>query len=309
MKLGVVIGRFQVATLTEGHTKLLNTVLQECDAVLVCIGVSSVRNTRREPLPFKLRQEMVMDYVYLHYGVSKRAPIVVPIFDIGNNKIWCESLDAIIEIEQEKRELNCKEIIIYGGRDSVVQYYVGKHETQIIENIPEISATKSREQIYKNGPAPTLLFRQGMIYASHWRYPTGFPTADAACFRGNEILLCRKPNRTQFQLPGGFFDPALDNSLENTALRELSEECNISADIYAYVGSFKVEDWRYTKEIDQIVTTVFTCLYIEGEPVAKDDIVFVDWFNIHDILNQIDDIIYFPHQKIISNAINQYISK
>lgn len=318
MKLAVIVGRFQTSKLTEGHIKLIETVSKSCDAVLICVGVSPVRNTRNEPLPFSIRKYMIEKYCHLRYidtSFTKNPrpiPRVIPINDLGNVEAWNKQLDKIIDAHIEMVKQDFKSVVIYGGRDSVVSYYSGKYKTKLIPEIPNVSATQLRDSIsmiehHRVVGAETEEFRMGMIYASQWRYPTGFPTADAACFKRidgvNHMLLCRKPNRTTYQLPGGFFDPLLDKSLENTALRELSEECNISADIVQYHGSYVVDDFRYRKETDKIVTSVFECLWIEGEPVAKDDVEEVKWFKWDDVKRHLEDIIFPAHQQIILDLI------
>jgi len=318
MKLGVIVGRFQTSKLTEGHKKLIETVSKSCDAVLICVGVSTVRNTRNEPLPFFIRKYMIEKHYHLRYIDTlftknpRPMPRVIPINDLGNVDAWNKQLDKIIDDHIEMVKQNFKSVIIYGSRDSVVSYYNGKYKTKLIPEIPNVSAAQLRDSIsmiehHRVDGAETEEFRMGMIYASQWRYPTGFPTADAACFRVTkgarmELLLCRKPNRTTWQLPGGFFDPILDKSLENTALRELLEECNVSADIVQYHGSYVVDDFRYRKETDQIVTSVFECRWIEGEPEAKDDIEEVKWFIIKDILEDLD-MIFPAHKQIVINVI------
>ena len=317
MKLGIICGRFQVASLTEGHKLLIKTVLQECDSVLVCVGVSSVRNTRNEPLPYICREQMLQEYyqntntieLFQHKDIFPQF-VVKLINDIGNNVAWCEELDKLVDEHKSDMVNVFDEVIIYGSRDSVAQTYVGKYNTKILDEVPNVSGTKSRSEIK---PSCNVLFREGMIYSSQWKYPQGFPTADVACFRFNkisnnkDILLCRKPNRTQFQLPGGFFDPLLDKSLENTALRELFEECNISADITDYVGSYVVDDFRYRKEIDKIVTMVYECHWIEGEPIAKDDVVEVMWFDLSYVMDNYEDLIFPAHQLIIQDVISNHL--
>ena len=322
MKLGVIVGRFQTPSLTEGHKSLIQTVSDECDSVLICIGVSSVRNTRKEPLPFLARKSMIEQYCALRFVemVFDARPIaipsVAPIKDLGNVNAWCKQLDQIIDEYVDINGKSYESIKIYGGRDSVVTYYNGKYESKTIPEILNSSATNEREKLTFIDDSKSLdgfrspEFRSGMIFASQWRYPTGFPTADAACFnRDNEILLCRKPNRTQFQLPGGFFDPMLDKTLENTALRELSEECNIFADIIKYTGSYVVDDFRYRKEVDRIITTVFECEWIEGVPEAKDDIVEVKWFDAEYVAKNLDTLIYPAHQQIIIDVIQQHFDR
>jgi bifunctional NMN adenylyltransferase/nudix hydrolase len=115
--------------------------------------------------------------------------------------------------------------------------------------------------------------------------------------------MCRKPNRTHFQLPGGFFDPTKDKSLENTALRELFEETNVCADVIQYVGSYVIDDFRYKNEIDRIITTLFEVVWIEGEPEPKDDIIEVKWVDISYVINNLDTFVFPAHHKLLIDIV------
>jgi ADP-ribose pyrophosphatase YjhB (NUDIX family) len=77
---------------------------------------------------------------------------------------------------------------------------------------------------------------------------------------------------------GGFVDPK-DTSLEFAARRELSEEggANLEVSQPKYVGSFRVEDPRYTDSPDKIMSAVFLTTYVYGYATAGDDIATVEW--------------------------------
>ena len=48
-KLGVIVGRFQVPILHEGHMSLINRAVSECDRVLIVIGTTDAIYTKRNP--------------------------------------------------------------------------------------------------------------------------------------------------------------------------------------------------------------------------------------------------------------------
>lgn len=314
MKLGVIVGRFQAPNLTAAHRHLIDVVVANSDVLLICVGQSPVRNTRNEPLSFDMRKIMIYEYCR-NCGIEPlKQPTIIPIPDLGDMKLWCQQLDEIIDIFIAEQVQSIKTITIYGGRDSVTSYYHGKYQTETIQEKPNLSATQVREAVLtQKDLVMSEDFRFGMIYASQWRFPCGFPTADAACLRRKddgvlEILLCRKPNRTPFQLPGGFFDPTIDKSLENTALRELCEETGVFGEIIQYVGSYVVNDFRYRKEIDKIITTVYEVMWIEGEPSPKDDIAEVQWFDLDYVVTNLDELIYPAHYQIVIDIINNHRS-
>lgn len=318
MKLGVIVGRFQTATLTDAHRKLIDTVISTCDEVLICVGQSPVRNTFKEPLPYSARKYMIDSYCqkqYIEYIFNPKQfviPKVVPVPDIGNLPIWCKNLDHIITdyAKTIKKSDQLIDITIYGGSDSVVSYYKGEFKSELIPNIDIIHATDIRAEIYNTYNETGRMgqeFRAGMIYASQWRFPSGFATADAACIKdGQELLLGKKRNRDKYQLPGGFFDPGMDNTLEDTAIRELNEECGVFGENPVYIGSFKIKhDYRYAKERDQIITTIYKVDWVFGEAQASDDLLEVKWFDLGELSKNIEKYIIIDHQLSIETLLKK----
>lgn len=309
MKASVIVGRFQTHRLTCGHENLIKTAAKNANLLLVCVGNSIVRNTRREPLPFEARKTMLEEFCLKNTKVTELQ--IVPINDLGNMPLWCEQLDFIINSSVSAYYGDC-DITIYGGRDSVVDYYTGKYKTELVGEIFGVNATHERDAVLNLiGTDMNESFRLGMIYASQWRFPCGFPTADIVCCRiknnNVEMLLCRKPNRTQYQLPGGFFDPNLDQNLEDTAIRELFEETNVVASTIGYLGSYVVDDFRYRKDIDKIVTSVYYIKCFDGcDANPKDDVEEVKWFDLETLIKNTDTIIYPAHKKIIIDAIKNF---
>tara|TARA_R110000772_G_scaffold249530_2_gene363847 strand:+ start:31261 stop:31758 length:498 start_codon:yes stop_codon:yes gene_type:complete len=114
-------------------------------------------------------------------------------------------------------------------------------------------------------------------------YPCSLACVDMAVFKMVDalplILLARKKDRIEWQLPGGFVDPDKDTNYETAAKRELIEECsiNMEVDIVHNIGSFKIKDERYENDKDKVFSTLFVFKYIFGYPIALDDIEEVKW--------------------------------
>jgi bifunctional NMN adenylyltransferase/nudix hydrolase len=116
-------------------------------------------------------------------------------------------------------------------------------------------------------------------------YPKTYPTVDIAVLKnGNaELLLGRKNNSVKWRFPGGFADPS-DNSFEESARREMTEECgNIETGDMKYIGSAKINDWRYRNEADKIVTMLFKTELSFGNPKAADDLEELHWFAVNEL--------------------------
>ena len=118
-------------------------------------------------------------------------------------------------------------------------------------------------------------------------YPCGLCAVDAAVVRkvGNSyaVILGRKPGRDKWCFPGGFFDVKKDNCDEDAVIREVSEEIpgtKVSGNP-EYICSHKVDDPRYRRDKDKIVTHVFKLEYSEEnlEAIkAGDDLAEVGWY-------------------------------
>lgn len=321
-KLGIVVGRFQTSELTEAHKKLIGIAINGSDEVLIFIGNSAVRNSIMDPLPYDCRKSMVSKYIsesFLKNGyryqkqndldtwILTKQPTISRINDVGILPVWCKILDEKIDEYINGRDMS---VVIYGGRDSVVDYYIGKYNVKKIDELSDVSATKSRKEIYNNPGEQYELpgFRSGMIFASQWRYPTGYPTADVACVKDGKLLLCRKANRDKWCLIGGFFDPTLDISLEDTAIRELYEETGISAKNPRYITNCVIKhDFRYKRETDKILTTLYQVDWMSGEGIANDDIVETTWLDISELKNDIEGYIMIDHLELVKKFLTLYI--
>ena len=68
------------------------------------------------------------------------------------------------------------------------------------------------------------------------------------------------------------------------AARELREECgDLEISALQYMASFRMDDWRYRREEDKIITTLFAADFLAGTPIGSDDIAEVAWFTLADV--------------------------
>ncbi|MBI3510457.1 MAG: NUDIX hydrolase [Bacteroidetes bacterium] len=114
-------------------------------------------------------------------------------------------------------------------------------------------------------------------------FPTVFATVDIVIRRDGKLLLGRKPHQEKFRFVGGFADPALDNSYEDSAKREVKEETSLDVQSVRYLGSTRIDDPRYRGTEHCIITHLFLAEEWSGEPKASDDIIELKWFGEKDI--------------------------
>ena len=286
--VGVIIARFQVAELHEAHKELIDTVLANHAKVLIFLGLSQVRGSINDPLDFQPRKQMLLEayphdkYPNITIGYAK---------DNRCDDSWSEKLDGQIQDIIGPNDT----VVLYGSRDSFLPHYKGKFDTRELQATRYVSGTELRAKIAQ-APQSNPQFRAGAIWASYQRYPTVYSTVDIAVFDPKErrILLARKPLEDGYRFVGGFIDPK-DDSFEEAALRELYEECNLTVGLAGlrYVGSKKVDDWRYAKNpSEKIMTHLYIGLYNMGAPRAADDIAEVRWFD-YDKFNPKNAIDYY----------------
>ena len=265
-EVAVVIGRFQVNKLHDGHRSLINYVLDNHKKVIILLGVSRVQNTRKNPLDFASRKAMIQ--------AEFPSVMILPIQDQRYNEKWYHDVDTIISIPFGE-----KKTVIYGSRDSFIPSYKGNFPVIELEESVVYNGTNIREEVAKE-TLDTDDFRSGVIYSSFNHRPTTFPTVDIVAHdsEGN-ILLGRKPNEKLFRFVGGFVDTK-DASFEAAALRELNEETGGNLVVnrnLTYITSQKVNDWRYKGEESGIMTTLYLAGRNHGYAKASDDIAEVKW--------------------------------
>jgi bifunctional NMN adenylyltransferase/nudix hydrolase len=266
--IGIIVGRFQVNELHPGHLELINDVAAKHKRVVVLLGVAPVLVTRSNPLDFITRKEMLLQ------SFSQITVLSIP--DTPSDADWSRELDKRI-----REACPVGSVILYGGRDSFINYYSGTFETSELPPHQSTSGTEVRLGISREVKASPD-FRAGVIFAAYNQYPKVYPTVDVAILKDKQVLLGRKPNQNKFRFIGGFADPA-DSSYEEAAIREAEEETGIKVGNVKYLGSAKIDDWRYKSEEDKIITHLFSAEYVSGEAIAKDDISALRWFDISEL--------------------------
>lgn len=282
--IGIIVGRFQVPSLHDGHRALIETVLANHKRVIVFLGVSRSLPNDKYPLSFDMRVHM-FEELYSNYNIS-----YFPLQDQKSDFHWSEILDSKI-----KAAVPDENVVLYGSRMSFIPHYHGKHKTVQLAEVYSNSGSEIRESIKVE---QSYLFRQGVIHHIMNRPGILYPTVDIVLVNNstNTVLLGKKPNQEEWVFPGGFVD-VKDSSLEIAARRELKEECgDIETSYPKFIGSLKIDDWRYRNTKDGIITSVFKTNYMYGRVKAGDDLEEVRWFSIDKLNQTIAD-----HHKPIAN--------
>jgi bifunctional NMN adenylyltransferase/nudix hydrolase len=295
MKVGVVIGRFQISELHEGHRKLLEAVIKDNDMLLVLLGCPSLGVSSHDPIDYLPRHQMITTLC--------ENVIIAPIFDTVSDTAWSSTVDSLIfgffpGVTREN-------ITLYGGRDSFISLYTGRNKTRALDfGDSDPCASDIRDKITAM-PVPTPDFRKGMIYALSNCLPRVIPTVDIIMWKDKtpeakpaplQILLIKKKHEKLWRVPGGFVD-LTDESFELAASRELHEETGMGSEgPCKIIGSTEIDDWRYRNVPDaKIVTTLCAVSHSWGAPKAGDDAVQAEFVVLDEKLTVVPEHVCLLH--------------
>ena len=259
------------------HEKLISTVIASHPNVYIFLGVTPLKCTVSNPLPFDARKAMILE--------KFPSVNVLYIADKQDDYAWSKALDAQIAdlIGPNQKAL------LYGGRDSFLDAYTGRYPTKELMMETFVSGSAIRKEI-----AAAVIsspdFRKGVIWATANQYVNAVPTVDAAIFSKDysKILLARKDGEEGYRFIGGFVNPGEDYF--RACGREIKEETGLSVSDLKFVTSEVIPDWRYASEKHKITTILFATNHAEGRPEAMDDIAELRWVDF-DLVHTAEDYV------------------
>ncbi len=267
---GVIVGRFQVNDLHDGHMELFRQVRSRHKTVVVFIGVHPAGLTVDHPLDYPTRKAMI----------QAKFPefIVLPLRDTADDPSWSAQLDYALSSVADFGD-----ITLYGGRDSFVPHYTGRYKPVELTLMPEIAAIKGTD--IRNNISNRVIdspdFRAGMIYAAAHLWPVQLTCVDNAIFNTDytEILLGRRTTEKKWRFIGGHAEKK-HGSYEAGARSEVIEEASTDPNAMEYIGSTVIPDWRYNTQDRAVMTAFFATTVMSMSAKGADDIGEVKWFKV-----------------------------
>jgi len=131
-------------------------------------------------------------------------------------------------------------------------------------------------------------------------------TVGVVCLRGAEVLLIKRgnpPRQGQWSLPGGRLEGG--ETLTVGALRELSEETSVSAEI---LGLVDVVDGIFTSRTSGDTTRHYLLIdyaarWLSGEPVAGDDAAEARFVSLDDAMSLVE---WDETRRVIREAVERF---
>lgn len=273
---GVIIARFQTPYLHQVFKDQIDEVVNKHPNVAILLGLSQVPSSRNNPLDYRARKQMILaEYPDIEMGFIK---------DIKSNEQWVSNVDHIIGGFVN----NGQTATVYGGGSTAINtydQYGGKYPHEPLDSQSILSYDEICSDVMKRPPYSDD-FRSGVVWSQLNQFPKAHPTVDVAIIEdtdsGRFVYMCRKPHETKYQFVGGFADPESE-SYEDDGRREVREETTLDVSDLKYIGSFKIDDFRYADEVDKIKTVFFTAKYQFGRAEARDDIAEVRRFRFSEL--------------------------
>ena len=288
---GVIVGRFQCHELHDGHMELFRIVRGRHNRIIVFLGCNRVGPTRHDPLDFETRKRMV----------QAKFPdfTVLPLRDKKTDEEWSRELDS--RISDAVGEVPA-EVVLYGSRDSFAPFYHGSHPVKELEllNVPKAVSSTEVRAILTNTVMESADFRAGVIYAMGQLWPRVVTVVDIAVVHkcrwgpagasvpGLCVLVGKKSDDVLWRFPGGHALFTTD-SFEADAKKEVFEETGLDVHSIEYVGSRRVDSWRWKSEPSEGYKTLFfvaESMTMGGH--GADDLPVTQWFRLDDLTE--DDI-------------------
>lgn len=293
-QIGVLIARFQVHELHEGHHYLINQVMKNHKKTLIFLGVSHFVGTRKNPLDFDTRKKMIQS----QYPEA----VILSIPDNQSDQKWTKEIDKRIrEIYPHGNPL------LYGSRDSFIPYYIqngGKFHTKELEPLGTYTGTDVR-RIISEEVKNSSDFRCGVIYQAYNSFPRVIPTVTLAVTNNNRLLLCKKSDDINYRFITGFCLP-IDETISDTIKRIYYKDIKTKAKILdtKYIDTIRIEDWRFKSEEDKIMTQFFSCNISNADLEPSDDIIELKYFDLSDLKN-IDNNLVQEHKALFAIFLTQ----
>jgi len=339
--LGVFIGRLN--PFHEGHLHVIRAGLRQMDHLVIAVGSATGRRTLRDPFTYAERLEMIHRALT---PVENQRVTVIPIPDIVyNDLLW--SSEVRRKVNAVAKSVVAGSIALVGHRKDATSYYLSMFPEWCIKGKSvevgpymrpghpgSLSSSYIRDRMFGVG-TPSVLpgvpdevrdyllgfmkseafedLRADADVIRKYRKDWGegpFVTADPIIIQSGHVALVKRPGRPMrntLALPGGFLERHPNETLQQAALREASEEVGVDVPPGLLHGSnilSQTFDAPFRDPRARIITTAFL-FRLPDRPILpklvprkkeQDDGIEPGWHPI-DSLNE--SVMYADHYHIL----------
>ena len=276
--IGVIVARFQVDDLHEGHNYIIDQVIKNHGKSIIFLGVPDFVGNHENPLDFDTRKKMVQQ--------AYPDTVIMSVPDQPENKYWASELDKRIrEVFPETQG----EVLMYGSRDSFIKHYTngkGQFDYTELKQLGTYTGTDIRSKISSKSIG-SRDFRYGCIYTAYNSFPRVIPAVHIIPIKDGKVLLAKKYNESKYRIIGSLIKQQFD-SYEVAAKDALSEKIGLieTERPFKLLFSSGVKDWR-VRGRDSVMTTVFEANILYGAPTPHRSYEEVRAFEIKELYKEL----------------------
>lgn len=269
--VGVIVGRFQVANLTEGHKEIFEHVLSKRhNQNLVVLGVAPFSATRNNPLDFDSRRRMIEDTYPGKFTV-------LYIKDCCSDAEWSAALDRLVGDIAGRRP-----VTLYGSRDSFTKHYSGRYSCEAYQQRLYCSGSQEREEFGKV-VSSSPEWRAGCVYATQNREPVVHAAVTAVVLDDtNRVYLARRRGEKGLSLFHGLVSTQ-DECYVDAAKRVVSEAMGLEVSHLATFCASWLNDWRFNAEEDQVLSTALILRKVFGAVRVPPDCLSIELVSLDSV--------------------------
>lgn len=264
----VFIGRFE--PYHNAHKQTADLTLESGSHLLFLVGSAFEAPNAKNPWTYEERKKMILKT----HNYDSRIT-VMPLRDqLYNEARWIESVQLAVKTLASDLGIERPVVAITGSSKDSSSYYLAAFPNFITNVLPlhsALNATDIRSAYFRRDAVPEMYesvlppavstflseYRKTPMFFTildeiefiknykrqfeHLKYPPVFVTADAVVTCKGHVLMVKRnsyPGKGLDALPGGYLDQS-DNSLQDTALRELEEETKLRVPPAVLSGSIK----------------------------------------------------------------------
>jgi bifunctional NMN adenylyltransferase/nudix hydrolase len=312
MKIGFIIGRFQVPRLHAGHQHLIKSAYRQCDKLIILLGSANKASSVKNPYTFRERVAKITS-VLPSMGLDAGKVSFLPLNDYKySDSQWMADVSATMHMCLRLGDTP----ILFGHFKDGNNYLNWFPQFQFI-NIKsdiDIDGTRFRQQNMADLPASVQAdykyFEQEQTKFANYPYRDSLNICcgDAVLECSGHVLLIKRgsaPGIGNWGFPGGH--KLTGETFLDCAFRELDEETNVRVPMKVLCGSIKAtrlfDDPTRSSGIPKITLAVH--IVIQSEPDGSlprtqraDDASETKWVPIDDALNKY--VLHDDHGDILS---------